>query len=389
MESEDHMSTNELTYGMVGGDVKAFIGDVHRKAIGFDPRCHLVAGAFSIDPVLHVLTADTYHIAKDRRYNDYKEMAEAESKRKDKIDFVVIVTPNASHYQISKEFLLHDINVICEKPLCFTLEEANELSKIAKDRNLLFAVNYGYTGYTMVKIAKEMIAKKELGKLLSVQIQYAQDWLIDTTDSTKSAEMGKKIWRLDPKASGISCSLGDIGTHAENLFRYLTGDEIKRLVVSTDKYGQALDLNSNVIIQCQDGLHVGIWVSQVAIGCENGLKFQIYGTKGSLNWNQQDPDTLYYGLLHEPQMKLVRGSNYLKKYEASSNSRLPSGHPEGLYEAFANNYRHIISYLIKKKGKEEPTLEDCDFPTIADGLDGVKFVHKAIQSATEEKWLEY
>ena len=211
-----------LTYGMVGGDLKAFIGEVHRKAINFDTRATLVAGAFSIDPKLAEECADAYNVDPSRRYKDYKEMAKKESEREDSIDWVSICTPNFLHYEIAKEFLLHNINVVCEKPLCFEIEQAEELVKLAKERNLIFAITYTYTGYTMVKIAREMIRKGEIGKIVSVNVEYAQDWLIDSLDPNNQKQTSLSVWRSDPKYSGISNCIGDIGTHAENMVHYQT-----------------------------------------------------------------------------------------------------------------------------------------------------------------------
>lgn len=378
-----------LRYGMVGGDLKAFIGEVHRKAINFDTRAKLVAGSFSIDPNLAKETAEAYGVDPSRSYSDFKEMAEKESAREDGIDWVSICTPNFLHYAIAKEFLLHNINVVCEKPLCFTVEEAEELVRIAKERDLVFAVTYTYTGYTMVKVAREMIQKGELGKLVSVNVEYAQDWLIDSLDPENQKATSLSVWRSDPKYSGISNCIGDIGTHAENLVHYLTGQEIKRMVATTDTYGMALDLNANMILEYESGLKAALWCSQVACAHLNGLVIRVFGEKGALEWRQEHPDYLEVTRKGCAPELWARGAGYTMKYEAGKGSRIPVGHPEGLYIAFANIYRNVITTILKKKAGLVPTAADMDFQNAENGADGVKFIHKAIESAKEGKWVNY
>ena len=378
-----------LRYGMVGGDLKAFIGEVHRKAINFDTRAKLVAGSFSIDPNLAKETAEAYGVDPSRSYSDYREMAEKESAREDGIDWVSICTPNFLHYAIAKEFLLHNINVVCEKPLCFTVEEAEELVRIAKERDLVFAVTYTYTGYTMVKVAREMIQKGELGKLVSVNVEYAQDWLIDSLDPENQKATSLSVWRSDPKYSGISNCIGDIGTHAENLVHYLTGQEIKRMVATTDTYGMALDLNANMILEYESGLKAALWCSQVACAHLNGLVIRVFGEKGALEWRQEHPDYLEVTRKGCAPELWARGAGYTMKYEAGKGSRIPVGHPEGLYIAFANIYRNVITTILKKKAGLVPTEADMDFQNAENGADGVKFIHKAIESAKEGKWVNY
>jgi predicted dehydrogenase len=379
-----------IQYGMVGGDVKAFIGEVHRKAFAFDPRARLVAGAFSVVPEYHELTADTYHVAKDRRYLDYREMAEKESQRPDGIDLVVICTPNALHYEVAKEFLLHNISVLCEKPLCFRKEEGEELLKITKEKDLLFAVNYGYTGYPMVKVAKEMIKKGELGTLLSVHAEYLQDWLLAAADPKTREESRKKIWRLNPKMSGSSCALGDIGTHAENLLKYLLGERPSQVFCEKENYGQELDLRDEILLRYPSGLKGSISVSQIALGHLNGLSFEIDGSEASLVWHQENPDHLFLTKKGRGTEDLSRSSTALQGYAASqAYRRLPAGHPEGLYEAFANHDRTIVTNLLKRKRKEVLGPEDEDYPHGEDGLEGVEFVEACLASASKQGWVDF
>lgn len=380
---------NIVRYGMVGGDIKAFIGEVHRKAIGMDPRAKLVAGSFSAIKELAEQTADMYHVAADRRYDSYEEMAEKESQREDGIDFVSICTPNFLHYKIAKTFLSHNINVVCEKPLCFTSEEARELKALAEEKNLIFAVTYSYTGYSMVKLAREMIQKGELGRIISSDVEYYQDWMIDALDSNKSEEIKKTIWRLDPKYTGIANTIGDIGTHAENMLSYLLGKKLKRVFATTDTYGLPLDMRTDIILEYEDKQKATIRCSQVAIGNANGLTFKIYGDKGSLMWFQEHPEELVYTPLHKPTMILKKGDKFLSSYDAFKVGRLPLGHPEGFYEAFANIYRNVISSVLKKKNGEEITSVDNDYPHVTDGLEGIVFVEKSVESVNKESWVEF
>jgi len=374
----------QATYGMVGGHINAFIGEVHRKALNFDTRVELVAGCFSHSEELNKQTGDAYNLPEERLYRDYKEMAKAEADRVDKIDFVVITTPNHVHYEVAREFLLAGINVVCEKPLCFEIAEAEELKALAEKKDLIFAVAYAYTGYTMVKVAKEMIAEGRIGSVVSVNAEYAQDWLLD--ELSKEHEAGAKnlsIWRTDPKFSGISNCVGDIGTHMENMIHYLTGLKIKRLSATVNTYGHALDLNANMLIEYTNGVNGAYWCSQVAAGRMNGLLVRIYGTEGSIEWEQHFPDYVKYTPRGGATQTLSRSNGYITE-EAGGYARIPSGHPEGYYIGFANVYKNIISAIIKKKAGEALTAADMDFPTVDDGINGVKFIHGVINSAKKD-----
>ncbi|MDR1620265.1 MAG: Gfo/Idh/MocA family oxidoreductase, partial [Clostridiales bacterium] len=322
-----------IKYGMVGGSIHDFIGDVHRKAIALDPRAELVCGCFSTSESKNAQTADAYGIAKERTYADYKTMAKAEA---GKLDFVSITTPNYLHYAIAKEFLNAGIHVVCEKPLCFTVDEATELCDISKKKGLLFGVTYTYTGYTMVKVAKEMIAAGKIGDIVAVNAEYAQDWLIDElSPESRGNEKNISVWRTDPEKSGIANCVGDIGSHIENMVSYLTGLKIKRLLATTNKYGHALDLNANILVEYENGVNGGYWCSQVASGRMNGLVARIYGSLGSIEWEQHYPDYLRYTPKGQAPQILSRGCSYIGE-DAAANSRLPFGHPEGLIIGFAN-----------------------------------------------------
>lgn len=379
----------QIKFGMVGGSIYALIGEVHRKAINFDPRAEMVCGCFSNIEQENIDTAEVYGIPKDRMYVDYKEMALAESSRPDGIDFVSICTPNFLHYEVAKAFLEAGIHVVCEKPLCFNVKEAEELQALAKQKDLVFGVTYTYTGYPMVKVAKQMIAEGKIGEIATVSAEYLQDWLLDKLQHTNKADdKDPSIWRTDPKFSGISNCVGDIGTHTENIVHYVTGLEIKRLLATVNRYGYALDLNANMIVEFENGINGSYMCSQVASGKHNGLAIRIYGSEGSLEWEQHTPDFLKYTPKGQPTQILNRGCGYIPE-EAGKSARLPGGHPEGFYIAFANIYRNIISTIIKKKAGETPSAQDLDFQSVEDGLKGVKFVAAVIESADHDsKWID-
>lgn len=367
---------------MVGGDVKAFIGEVHRKAIAFDPRVELVAGCFSIDWDLNKQTAEAYSVDSSRVYKDYKEMAKAES---GKIDFVVVVTPNHIHYEVCKAFLEAGIHVVCEKPLCFEVAEAEELVKLSKEKGLLFGVTYTYVGYTMVKVMRDMVKNGVIGDIVSVNAEYAQDWLLDQIPK-KDGDMPS--WRMDPKYTGVANCVGDIGTHVECAVAYVTGLKIKRLLATTNKFDYPLDFNANIILEYDNGTNGAYWCTQLASGHDNGLVIRVFGTLGSLEWEQQHPDYVRYTPKGKPPQTLSRGSGYITE-ESNAYSRMPPGHPEGLHLGFANSYKNIASSIIKLKAGQQPSAQDLDFPNAEDGLSGVKFVHAVVDSAKNDStWVE-
>jgi len=372
---------------MVGGAYTAFIGDVHRKAIAFDPRPALAAGCFSPRPDINSETGAICSVDPARVYADYRTMAERESARPDGIKFVSITTPNNTHYDIAKCFLEHGIHVVCEKPLCFTVAQAEELVALTAANGLLFAVAYSYSGYTMVKAMKEMIAAGKIGEVLNVNAEYPQEWLIDEIDPQASDTAKFSGWRSDPNVAGISNCCGDIGTHIEHTVHYLTGLTIKRLLATTNAFGKALDMNDNIIVEYENGANGAYWASQIACGNLNGLWVRIYGTLGSFEWDQHYPDYVRFTPKGRPTEVLSRGTGYLSG-AAAANNRLPPGHPEGLYVGFANLYRNFIGALEKKLAGQTPDTSDLDFPTVADGLSGVRFVHAVVESAARDSaWI--
>lgn len=373
----------QVQYGMIGGDLKALIGEVHRKGIAFDPRAELVCGCFSAVDELNVECAEYYNVDRSRVYFDYKEMAEKEA---GKIDFVAICTPNFVHYEIAKCFLEHGIGVMCEKPLCFEVEEAEELAKLAKEKDLLFAVNYCYSGYPMVKVMKEMVARGELGDIISVNAEYTAGCFLNVLH--EKDEIDAKIWRSDPKYSGISNTCADDGTHIEHLVHYVTGLKIKRVAATVDRFGKKLDFNDNILVEYENGVHGSYWFCQVACGKSNEMVFRVYGTEGALEWKQVVPDEVIFHRYGKPTVTLGRGASYFSEEEKRF-FRLPVGHPEGYYVAEANIYRNIINYIIKKKNGEPLTADDLDFPDVDTGVSGVRFVHAVIKSGdNHSQWVD-
>lgn len=370
-----------LRYGMVGGGSSSFIGDVHRKAISFDGKSRLVAGCFSQNFENTIETGRTLGVDPERLYQSFDEMAEKEASRRDPIEFAVIVTPNNVHYAAAKAFLKRGIHVVCDKPLTFTVDEAKELVQLAKEKSLLFAITYTYSGYPMVKQAREMIRRGDIGEIRVVMGEYPQDWL-----ATAIEKDGQKqaAWRTDPKRTGISNCVGDIGSHIENTVSYITGLKIKALCANLDIFGpdRVLDDNAEVIVKYANGASGVYWCSQVAVGHDNGLKVRIFGTKGSIEWEQESPNYLKVAYLGQPVQTLSRGCGYLYP-QASSISRIPAGHPEGYYEAFANIYLTFANALQKVKAGAELTSGDMDFPTVEAGLDGVKFINRCVESSTK------
>ena len=375
-----------IRYGMVGGGMKALIGEVHRKALKFDNRVELVAGCFSSHADRNAEVGVEYGLDPARVYANYEEMAKAEAAREDGIDFVSVVTPNNTHYAVCKAFLEAGINVVCEKPLCFTVEQAEELEALSREKGLLFGVTYTYTGYVMSKVMKEMIAEGKIGKVVSVNAEYAQDWLLGELATGNNTQTNIAVWRTDPAISGAANCVGDIGTHIENYVHYVTGLKIKRLIATTNKYGKALDLNANIIVEYENGVNGAYWCSQVAAGHYNGLAVRVYGDKGALEWAQEDPEHLRYTPMDGATQLLARGTGCIRE-KAAAQGRLPSGHPEGLVTAFANIYRNYVSALVAKKNGAD--AEVYDYPRVEDGVNGVRFVKAVVESAANgSTWVE-
>lgn len=377
------MKRKTLSYGMVGGSLEAFIGGVHRIGVNFDGRAFLAAGCFSTNEKKNQECAEFYQLDQERVYSNYEEMAEKESKREDGIDFVTITAPNYVHYQAAKAFLNAGIHVLCEKPLCFELEQAEELQKLAEEKGLLFCVNYSYSGNNMVKEARELILNGHIGDVINVNAEYLQEYLVDDIGAGDQTMVKLSSWRKSPDVAGISNCVGDIGTHIENTVAYMTGLKVKRVAAKLDYFGQPLDLNANILVEFDNGAHGVFCSSQVCVGHMNGLVVRIFGTKGAIEWVQENPNVLYVTLKGQPTQIYNRGMGYVTKRSVEMN-RIPSGHPEGLYVAFANIYKVWISSVLKKVNGEELSGYDYDFPSIEDGIAGVRFIHACVESSKQD-----
>jgi predicted dehydrogenase len=370
----------KLKAGMVGGGRDAFIGGVHRMAMRLDGGIELVAGAFSSNAEKSRLSGEDLLIDPDRTYPNYQTMVERELQLPvgERIDFVSVVTPNRTHVPIAKAFLESGFNVVCDKPLAFELGEALELQRIVEETGKVFALTHNYTGYPMVKEARELVRRGELGDLLKVVVEYPQGWLINPID-----EEGQKqaAWRTNPEQAGASSCVGDIGTHAENLTRYITGLEIEELCADFKSFvkGRLLEDDANMLVRFKGGARGVLYASQISVGEENSLTIRVYGTKASLEWHQEDPNDLIVKYADAPRRTLRRGNSYLSEV-AKRFTRIPFGHPEGFIEGFANIYLEAAR-AIEAEVNGQPIPTDCDFPTVKDGVEGMLFVATAVRSA--------
>ncbi|MFA7588733.1 MAG: Gfo/Idh/MocA family oxidoreductase [Acholeplasmataceae bacterium] len=373
----------KVRYAMFGGSEDAFIGKVHRIGAGFNPNMELVAGCFSRNETKNKQTAEFVNLDPKRMYSTYQEMIEQEEDRKDKADFVSVVTPNNTHYEASKAFLEAGYHVLCEKPLTFTVEEAQKLKKIADQKGLLFAVAYAYQGYAMIPLMKDMIKRGDIGKILTIDSRYIQGWLLEDVIHPKSDQ---KPWRMRPEYTGISNSVGDIGSHIEYMVRYLTDLDIERVSAIMDTFGQPLDVNTMMHVEYENKVKGRYWVSQIAWGKLNDFNIQIFGSEGSLEWNQEIPDVVYYTKRKEATQKLVRGQDFIAE-GLRDQSRVPAGHPEGYHIAFSNIYQNFYNAIVDHRNGVNDALKVNDVPSVEDGLKGVSFITAAVKSAKNDgKW---
>jgi len=376
--------------GMVGGGRGAFIGGVHRRAAALDGEIELVAGAFSSDPKKSALSGKDFYLKPSRVYGSYQEMAQKESElpENERIDFVTVVVQNYLHFEVTKTFLEAGINVICDKPVTLDLEQAKELRKIINKSKKVFALTHNYTGYPMVKLARQMIRKGELGKLIKVVCEYPQGYAITALTGEDKAIAN---WRADPKIAGISNCMGDIGTHAENLVHYITGLEIDRLCadLSVNIPGRTLDDDGNVLVRFKGGTRGIIYASQVSNGDENDLNIRVYGTKKSLEWHQEEPNDLIVKDARSPRQIYRRGNDYVTG-AAADNTRIPFGHPEGFIEAFANVYNAAAVAIRDERAGKFPRKSGYDYPDIRDGIIGMAFIETVVKSSkSKEKWVKF
>jgi predicted dehydrogenase len=378
----------KLRMGMVGGGIGAFIGGVHRIAAAIDGEIELVCGAFSSTSEKSKASGAELGLDAARCYGSFEEMIKAEKRLKPekRMHFVSIVTPNHLHFAPAKMALENGFHVICDKPLAFNLKEALQLQKIVEKSGLIFALTHNYTGYPMVKQARQMIRHGELGKIRKVVVEYPQGWL-----STPLEMGGQKqaAWRTDPSKSGVAGAMGDIGTHAENLAEYITGLKIKEMCadISTLVEGRQLDDDGNVLLRFDNGARGILHASQIAAGEENNLNIRVYGEKGGLEWRQMEPNTLIVKWLDKPTQHYRTGVGALYP-EALAHARIPAGHPEGYLEAFANIYRNFAKCIKARLAGQDPDPVYMDFPTVYDGVRGMQFIEKVIESGkSNKKWV--
>ncbi|MDQ5981019.1 MAG: hypothetical protein QG602_3997 [Verrucomicrobiota bacterium] len=379
----------KLRYGMIGGGRGAFIGGVHRIAAIMDGQAVLTAGAFSSDAARSKASGEDLFLDPSRVYGSYQEMAAAEAKlpADQRLDFIVIVTPNHQHFPPAKLFLEAGFNVVCDKPVTFNLAEAKKLAAVVKKSKKVFVLTHNYTGNAMVKQARELVQAGALGEIRKVVAEYPQGWLSTLLEKTGQKQAG---WRTDPKRSGAAGCIGDIGTHAENLARYVTGLHIDSLCADLTTFvkGRALDDDGNILVRFKGGAKGIIHASQISVGEENALNLRVYGTKAGLEWHQEHPNQLLVKYPDKPTEIWGRGNGYVGK-AAGAVTRTPSGHPEGYLEAFGNIYKEAFR-AIRAEVSGQPIPADVDFPTITDGVEGMAFIETVVKSSKAgAKWVKF
>lgn len=382
------MAKRKIRMGMVGGGIGAFIGNVHRMAAAIDGQIELVCGAFSSNAEKSKASGEELYLDPSRVYGSFEEMitTEATLPEGERMDFVSIVTPNHMHFAPAKMALEHGFHVVSDKPLCYNLEEAYELQAIVKKSGKIFALTHNYTGYPMVKQAKAMLSNGDFGKIRKVVVEYPQGWL---SERLEASDQKQAAWRTDPTKSGIAGAIGDIGTHAENLAEYITGLKIESLCadISIMVEGRQLDDDGNVLLRFDNGAKGILHASQICAGEENALNIRVYGETGGIEWHQMEPNTLKVKTHNGPTQLYRTGVGQLSN-EATASTRIPGGHPEGYLEAFANIYRNVAKCI--SADLEGVKVEDIftDYPTIEDGVRGMEFIYKVIESGqSDQKWI--
>ena len=378
----------KIRYGMVGGGPGAFIGEIHRSAAALDGKMDLVAGAFSSDPEKSRRQGEALHLDPDRVYDTYEEMAAREAERPDGIDAVSIVTPNFLHYDVASTFLEKGFHVICDKPMTTTLEDAEALCRQVEEEGVVFALTHNYSGYPLVKQARALVEQGRLGELRKIVVEYPQGWL----NRRLEAEGDKQAsWRTDPEKAGAG-ALGDIGTHAEHLARYVTGLGLERMCadVGTVVEGRGIDDDASILARFEGGVRGLIHFSQISAGEENNLRLRVYGTDAGLDWHQEDPHRLRVltdinG--EKPQQVYTHGRDSLDG-SVQPFIRTPQGHPEGFIEAFANLYRSVAHTIAAREAGKEPKPWALDVPTVQDGAIGVHFIETALESSRKQAWVD-
>ena len=382
----------KLRMGMIGGGKDAFIGAIHRNAANMDGLINIVCGALSVNPEVAKESGRSLFFEEDRIYSSYEEMIEKESilPADKRMDFVTIVTPNFAHFAPAMMALEKGFHVVIEKPMTLTLDEAKQLKQKVEETGLILLLTHTYTGYPMVKEARQIVAGGKLGKVRKVVVEYPQGWLSRLSEREGNAQAA---WRTDPKRSGKSGSMGDIGTHAANLAEYVTGSSISKVCADLNIVveGRALDDDGNVLLRFENGANGVLVASQIAAGEENALKIRVYCEDGGVEWAQHEPNTLYLKPLDGPAQILRAGAGYkhLSSY-ALHNCRTPGGHPEGYLEAFANHYRNFALTLSARIEGTEPPKEALDFPSVNEGVRGMAFIENVVKSsASDTKWTDF
>lgn len=368
------INKRRLRAGLVGGGSGAFIGAVHRIACQLDGEAIVVAGALSSDPERARESAENWYL--ERSYSDYRRMAVEEAAHPEGIDFVIIATPNHLHFPVAKAFLESGFHVVCDKPMAFTLVEARELAGLVEKHNRIFAVTHNYSGYAAVRHAREIVRQGRIGDIYRVMVEFMQDWLLDPLEATGQKQAA---WRTDPTKAGISCTVADIGTHGENLLEFITGYRITSLCADLAACvpGRKLDDDASMLLRMEKGARGILTCSQVSCGEENNLNIRIYGTQAGLEWRQHDPDTLIIKPKGKAWEHWRRGQGYMGE-AAKAVTRTPQGHPEGYLEAFANLYRDVCSDIRRISSGQDAL---GGYPTAADGVRGMLFVEKAVESS--------
>ena len=383
----------KLNMGMVGGGPGAFIGEVHRKASRMDGQIQLVSGAFDINPRKSKQQGRELMLPSKRVYRNYQEMINKELKLPDgeRIDFVTITTPNNWHFPIARDFLEAGFHVMCEKPMTFNVSEARQLKKLVQKTRKVFGLMHNYTGYPMVKLAKDLVRGGQIGKVRKIVVQYPQGWLATAIEKTGQMQAS---WRTDPKQSGGAGCMGDIGTHAENLSEYITGLKIKEICADLSIFvkGRRLDDDGNCLLRFNNGARGILHASQISIGEENNLAIWIYGEEKSLEWHQEHPNYLYVKVPDGPEQVWKRGNEYVGQVSPAAGraTRLPFGHPEAFFEAFANNYVNFADTVRARMTRTKPDPLALDFPNVDDGLRGMLFIETVLASTkSKKKWTAF
>lgn len=376
----------KLRMGMIGGGPGAFIGDIHRKAARLDGNIDILAGAFDVDPEKSHAMGRELHLDPERVYSDYLTMIEKESAlpADERIDFVSVCTPNHMHFPIAKAFLEAGFNVMCEKPMTLTVKEAEELKIVVQKTRKVFGLMHTYTGYPMVKLARDLVKQGDLGKIRKIVVQYPQGWLARPLENEGSQQAG---WRTDPKKSGAAGCMGDIGTHAANLAEYVSGLTIKEIAADLTPFvkGRRLDDDGSCLLRFNKGAKGVLHASQISIGQENNLAIWVYGEDASLEWHQEHPNYLNVDTINAPTQIWKRGNAYVeaKSEAAGRGTRTPSGHPEAFLEAFANNYLNFTDTIRFREKREKVPEVISDFPSMKEGVAGMKFIEAVVKSSQE------